>query len=381
MAHGDGSVRKYETEDGPRWAVTVSFKDRHGKYRQKKLSGFRTEAEARRAGRQVRREKEKGEFLTPSRRTVEQYVQEEYLPHVAKKGRAAITQANYRAALERWVIPQVGAIPVQKLRWQDVQAMIDSMDGLSPATVSLCVTLLKACLDLAVADDVIPVNPAASPRLIRRSGTASSRVPWSVEEARQFIASLEPDKDDMDLAFLLMLLTGIRRAEVAGLRWGDIDLDAGAILIARSVSSVDGVLHVSEGGKTENSRRVVALVPRLVELLTRHKMREVERFWANGKTFGGDAPVFATWYCTPRSPHTFSTRFQSAVKRAKVRPIPLHALRHLFVTQAQFDPQVSQTMLGKVVGHGSAQVTAGYTHADVESALRVVGPVAERLIG
>lgn len=177
-----------------------------------------------------------------------------------------------------------------------------------------------------------------------------------------------------------MALTGIRRGETAGLRWGDLDLDGGLLYVKRSVQSVGGALHVSEGRKTANAVRVIGLVPQLQELLTRHKMREAERFWANGLTFGEEAPVFATWTCTPRSPHTFSTRFQAAVERAGVRPVPLHSLRHLMVTQAQMNPVVSQIILGKVVGHANAGVSRMYTHADAEAARLVADAVADRLL-
>jgi integrase len=281
--------------------------------------------------------------------------------------------------MNTWVLPSLGHLQVQKVDWHDIQRMIDSLDRLSPATVRLCMTLVKAMLQLAVDDKVISENPAASARLVKPASRPSSRTPWSLDEAKVFLASLKPDEDDVDLAFLLMAVTGLRRAEAAGLQWGDIDLDESVLRVQRSVTSVKGELIVSDGGKTANSARIVGLVPEVRELLARHKMREAERFWANGRLFGDESAVFATWTCTPRAPHTFSTRFQAAVKRAGVRPIPLHSLRHLAISQAQMDPQVSQTMLGKAVGHASGSVTSGYTHVDAEVAQKVALSMARVL--
>lgn len=381
MAHGDGMVRKYETEAGDRWSLTYSYKDRTGKYKTKKVSGLKTEAEAKALARKVRQEKHDEKFLVPDRKTFQEYVETEYLPHVRRKGRAAITLKNYEAALTRWVFPSIGQVQVQRLTWKDVQGLVDDLSGLSQGTVSLCLTLTSMALDLAKGDGLVAENVAQHPRIVRPKQPKSERKPWTMEEAQQFIASLKPDHDDMELAFLLMMLTGIRRGEAAGLVWDDIDLDAGTLLVSRSVSSVDGVLHVSEGGKTVNARRMVALVPALTELLTRHKNRSREALWAQGKPFGGASPVFGTWFGKPRSPHTFSTRFQQAVKRAKVRPMPLHGLRHLHITEAQMVDGISQTMIGLVVGHASVTTTRGYTHASQEAAQKVASAVADRLLG
>ena len=91
--------------------------------------------------------------------------------------------------------------------------------------------------------------------------------------------------------------------------------------------------------------------------------------------------MLATWLCGYRAPHTFTTHIRAAVRWAKVRPMPLHGLRHLAISEARHDPKVSQTMLVKVVGHGSANVTAIHTHADHEAARKVADSIAGRLLG
>jgi integrase len=267
---------------------------------------------------------------------------------------------------------------------EDIQRMMDALDDkkLSRGTIKLCLVLTQAALQLAMDMDIVLKNVAKNGLLVVPvNAPVGTKEPWSIEEAKVFLGSLSPDKDDLDLCFLLMALTGIRRGEAAGLRWGDIDLDDALLHVRRSVQSVNGVMHVSEGGKTANARRTVGLVDRVSELLARHKMREAERFWANGLIFGDDSAVFAGWLCKPRSPHTISTRFQAAVKRSGVRPVALHSLRHFANTQAQFDPTVSATMLRMVMGHGSAIMTKAYTHADAEAAHLVAGSIADRLYG
>ncbi len=384
MAHGDGSVTSYATSSGIRWRAVIGYTDRDGKYRQRSKGGFVSKTEARKAARQMVQDRDGGTLLDPTTVTFDQFAQQEYLPWIRRKGRTPVTLQNYEKALATWVSPHLGRIQVQQIRMEDVQRMLDGLaaQGLSLGTIKFALVLTQAALQLAVDKDVVLKNVARNGLLVLpHDAPVGRREPWDAEEAKVFLASLTPDKDDMDLAFTVMALTGIRRGEAAGLRWGDLDLDNGLLHVRRSVQSVSGVLHVSEGGKTANSVRIVGLVPQLQELLTRHKMREAERFWANGLTFGDESAVFATWTCTPRSPHTFSTRFQAAVKRAGVRPVPLHSLRHLMVTQAQMNPVVSQNMLGKVVGHANSGVSLRYTHADAEVAHLVADAVAARLFG
>jgi integrase len=379
--YGEGSITEYQTKSGKRYTLVYGYKDRSGVSRQKRISGFKTKAEAQKAAREALHTRDRGRHLDPSDMTVEKYAREEYIPSLIRRERAPITIKSYITVLERYVFPTVGKLPLQQVTRFDVTAMLDEIARLAPTTRKLSLTLLSALLDRALADDLIHVNPAKHPNIDKPTGKAIERKPWDVEEAKKFLNSLSPDKDDLELAFMLMALTGIRRGEAAGLRWGDVDLDAGLLHIQRSASSVDGRLVYSDGGKTENATRFVGLVPEVQTLLARHKMREVERFWANGKQFNDESAVFATWTCGPRAPHTFSTRFQAAVRRAGCRPMPLHGLRHLAITEAQHDPRVSQAMLGKIVGHGSASITAVYTHADQEAALKVADSIAGRLLG
>jgi integrase len=385
MAYGEGSIQEYDTSAGKRYRVVVGYTAADGTYKQRKSSGHKTKTEAREAARNILTARDEGTLLDKTTVTFDEFVETEYLPFVRKKGRTPITVQGYEKALQLWVSPHIGRLAVQKIRMEDVQRMMDALDEekkLSRGTIKLCLVLTQAALQLAMDKDIVLKNVAKNGLLVVPvNAPVGTKEPWSIEEAKVFLDSLSPDKDDLDLCFLLMALTGIRRGEAAGLRWGDVDLVDSLLHIRRSVQSVNGVLHVSEGGKTANSRRTVGLVDRVSELLARHKMREAERFWANGLIFGDDSPVFAGWLCKPRSPHTISTRFQAAVKRSGVRPVPLHSLRHFANTQAQFDPTVSATMLRMVMGHGSAIMTKAYTHADAEAAHLVAGSIADRLYG
>ncbi|MFL2925839.1 MAG: Arm DNA-binding domain-containing protein [Actinomycetes bacterium] len=216
-------MRSYNTTAGTRWRIVVGYTDAAGKYRQRKVSGFRTKGDAQRAARDVLQERDKGSLLDPSNVTLREWVAEEYLPWVERKGRTPVTLRNYRRCFDNWVLPHIGNSAVQRLRMEDIQRMLDDLgaQGLSRGTIKLTLVLTQAALQLAVDKDVALKNVARNSLLvIPQTRKTSSREPWSVKEAKVFLASLRPDKDDVELAFFVMALTGIRRGEVAGLRWG-----------------------------------------------------------------------------------------------------------------------------------------------------------------
>lgn len=386
--YGNGSVRPYATTSGKRWSITYWYTDRAGQRRQRKQSGFTSEAKAKKALRDALYQRDNGLLIERSTFTVRDVCEQKYLPWCADRVEAGriqpISLRNYRQNLSRYVYPTIGDVRVQDLTREHVQALIDGMAHLSPYTTSMVVTVLAAALDLAVDDGLLMVNPAKSKRVekpVKSSQAPDNKVPWSAEEARHFLATLDTNGDPVELGIYVMALTGIRVAEAVGLRWGDFDPEKGVLRVQRSVTHVDGERYVNDGGKTRNARRMVGLRPNLIAILAAHKTREAARFWSSGQQFSDDSPIFATWLCEPFAPKTFSARFRRCVKRTGLRHIALHTLRHGYVTHAQTVEGVSAEMVKKAVGHGSLAMTAHYTHADEQAIQSVAAAVAERLLG
>ena len=152
--YGEGSISEYQTQSGKRYSVVYGYTDRSGKYRQKRMSGFKTKAEAQKAAREALHMRDRGRHLDPSDMTVERYAREEYLPSLVRRERAPITIRNYTSALDRWVLPSLGSLPIQQVTRHDVTAMLDELTHLSPATRKLCLVLLTALLDRAIYGDI-----------------------------------------------------------------------------------------------------------------------------------------------------------------------------------------------------------------------------------
>ncbi len=122
--------------------------------------------------------------------------------------------------------------------------------------------------------------------------------------------------------------TGCRRGEVCGLRWDDVDLDAGRVIIRRAVVAIPGGSQ-EKGTKTGDVRRI-ALGPRTVELLRLHLESCVDRAHTCGVDLDTAGYVFSPDPAGNRSynPHTITNVFVKACKEAGTPPIRLHDLRH-----------------------------------------------------
>ncbi len=149
--------------------------------------------------------------------------------------------------------------------------------------------------------------------------------------------------------------TGLRRAEALGLRWSDVDLDAGRLSVSQTLAYVGTKATFSEP-KTESSRRLVELAPGTVTVLRAHRSRQAEERLAIGSGYATLDLVFAQVDGRALNPATVSRAFDAAVKSAELPKITLHGLRHTFATLALLDG-IPSKIVAEVLGHSSTRVT------------------------
>ncbi|WP_214416637.1 site-specific integrase [Sphaerisporangium fuscum] len=150
--------------------------------------------------------------------------------------------------------------------------------------------------------------------------------PWSVDEARQFLESARARRDPLYAAYVLILAVGLRRGEVLGLRWEDVDLDNAEMTIGWQLQRVSGQLYHRET-KTEASDAVLPLVDLCVTALRDRQADQEAARKAAGSEWIGKGLVFTTRTGRPVEPRNFNRSFASAIKHAGVRSIPVHATR------------------------------------------------------
>jgi integrase len=161
----------------------------------------------------------------------------------------------------------------------------------------------------------------------------------------------------------LALATGMRRGELLGLRWSDVDLDRAVLRVERSMEeTIKGGLRFKEP-KTRHGRRSITLPATAIAVLREHRKAQQERRLQLGQGKApADALVFTTWDGEPQSPNGLSKEWSRMLKQATLRPVTLHSLRH---THASHLIAAGHDVLAvsRRLGHGSPTITLGvYGH-------------------
>lgn len=228
----------------------------------------------------------------------------------------------------------------------------DGRRGLSSRTVRYLHAILNKALADAVRAGLITLNPAttADPPSVRASRPPVFRV-WTPAELARFLESAEGDP--LYPAFHLAATTGLRRGELLGLRWCDLDEQARELHVVQSVVEVAHQVCVTPP-KTDRSRRLVSLDVRTADVLARHRA-------AIGRV-AADGLIFCDPDRAPIHPALFSYYFQQRVKAAGVPRIRLHDLRHTHATHA-LKAGIHPKVVSERLGHATIAITLDtYSH-------------------
>ncbi|ADH63077.1 integrase family protein [Allomeiothermus silvanus DSM 9946] len=274
------------------------------------------------------------------------------------------THYGYKVALEKHAIPILGDIAVQRLQplhlthlYADLlKKRIHPNDPkrlktLSPTTVRLVHRTLHAALEDAVRWGLLPWNPAdrvKPPQAPRYTGEV-----WTPEEVWRFLAEAQHSR--LYALFFLALMTGMRRGELLGLKWADIDWQEGAIWVRQNLTKA-GSKRVVQSPKTYRSSRPVDVSSDVLEVLQQHREQQEKDRLGIGDAWTDEGWVFTTSVGTPIEPSNLRREFLAIIKRAKVKEIRFHDLRDTHVSLlalAGVDPKV----VSERVGHASVAFT------------------------
>lgn len=204
---------------------------------------------------------------------------------------------------------------------------------------------------------------------------------WTAAELRAFIESVADDR--LSSLWRVAATTGLRRAELAGLRWEDVDLDAGRLAVRRGLVSVD--YRLLESSTKSGKVRVVELDSETVASLRVHRRRQAEEHLALGSAYEDGGLVFAREDGRPIHPEQISRLFRRHADAAGLPRIRLHDLRHTHGTLLMgsgIHPKVVQERLGH---HSSAFTMDVYAHVmpalQAEAAAAFATLIAEAYAG
>ncbi len=333
-----------------------------GKYRQRSLTVRGTRAEAERALRGLVEEVETGRARPVDPTLTLGSLLDEWLAFTEAAGRSPTTVERYRNVIEHQLKPALGDVALTRLTTKAFDDLYrDLVQRLQPSTVLKVHLVARAALARALKWGWIDRNPAADaqPPSARRSEiTTPSR-----DQLAKLLATAETGDPAFAMYLRLGAATGARRGELCALRWPDINLEEGKVVIERGIIVVAGGLQ-ERPTKTHN-RRVVALDHGTVRLLRAHRQREESTARACGLELEPTAFVFSRrpGGTLPLRPDNATATFAALARAAGIDGLSLKdATRHLAATRLIAAGVDVRTVAGRL-GHRRASTTLDvYAH-------------------
>jgi len=367
--HGEGSI--YRRASDGRWCCVVDLGWVEGKRKRKVLYG-KTRKEVAEKLKVTLRAQQQGLPIATERQTVAQFL-ERWLAEVVQGTVRERTHALYAQAVRIYIAPAIGQQQLDKLTPQHVQGMINGLSarGLAPGTVRGARAVLARALGQALKWGLVMRNVAMltdAPRVGRHDFTI-----LDPEQARRFLDAVRGDR--LEALYTVALSLGLRQGEALGLRWRDVELDAGALHVRMALQWIYTQEPRLVEPKTARSRRTLPLPPEVAVQLRAHRTRQLEERLRAGADWQGEAwdLVFADPVGTPIDARHLRHWFKAHLKRAGLAPVRFHDLRHscasLLVAQG-----VHPRVVMEILGHSQIAMTMNtYSQAIPESTREALG--------
>jgi integrase len=302
------------------------------------------------------------------------------------------TWSSYRRNVRLHVKAHIGGTRLQALDAAALNRLYGQLrEHLSVRTVRYIHTIVHRALRDAVKWGRLVRNPAdASDPPRAKDARAPEMRTWTAAELGHFLDAVQGSR--YRAPWLVLATTGMRRDEVLGLRWRDIDLDAGRLSIRQTVTLIDHEIRIAPRTKTGKGRAIDLDATTVAELRA-HRARQAQELLLLGMRPDGDTLAFALPDGRPYNPDRFSRELDRAVERIRkaelaanvehVLPrIRLHDLRHMWATLA-LEAGVPIKIASERLGHSKTAITLDlYTHVSptmqADAAERVSALIFER---
>jgi len=357
-----GHIRKRSKDS---WTIVVDLgRNADGKRNQKwhSVKGTKREAEAELV--RILKSTEDGIYIEPNKTSVNEYLKE-WLKTIESKV-ARKTHERYSEICDHYVKPHIGHLKLNKVQPTHINTFYsdllisgrrDKKSGLSKRTVLHTHRVLRGALNRAVKWQILVRNPcdAVDPP----KPDKKERLTFTTKET---IELLEKAKGiPLHLPIMLAVTTGMRRGEIIGLRWKDINLESGNLSIRQVAEQTKKHgLHIKEP-KTDKSTRMVSLPKMTTDALKQHKVEQSQIFLQLGKRLDSDSMVFDS----PLGlypPNKLTTDYMAFIKRNKFKHVTFHDLRHTHATHL-LEQNIHPKIVSERLGHSTVSLTLDtYSH-------------------
>lgn len=349
-----GHIRKR----GRKYSIVVDIgRDHNNKRRQKWFSGYKTKKEAEQDLPRILNQIQNG-YKEPADITMEEYFNQ-WLSR-KKNTVAPGTYEHYEAYMRKHIIPGLGRWKVNELDHFLIESFMDEVNekDLSQRSKKHIYRILSSALKngrrYGVKDGIM--DGIEAPKVDRKEIEY-----WTQEEVQKFMANLKSKNHAMPI--ILALATGMRRGEILGLRWSNVDFENKKLYVTQQLKKDNqGKWILSPQLKTSTSYRTIDIDDDTTELLKKHEKQQEKDKMKIGPDYEDNDLVCCTSTGSPIKPTYLRTVFNRTIEKCGVRKISFHGLRHTHATlllQAGVHPKVVQERLG----HRSIQTTLDtYSH-------------------
>jgi integrase len=381
----EGSI--FQRKDG-RWVGSLNLGWEDGKRKRRHFYAA-TAAEVRDELLKARSDQSRGLPVAAERQTVANFL-EGWLEHTLKARAKPRSIESFTAIVNKHIVPALGRIRLDKLTPQQVQALLEKKrqpyktkdktgkvvekHGLGPQSIANIRTVLRSALGQALKWGMVARNVATlidAPRIPRPQTHAID-----ADGARKLLQTARGER--FEAILVLALTLGLRRGEILGLRWLDVDFEEGALRVSQAVQRIGGKLQVTDV-KTERSRRVVAIPESVVRALKTRRAQQAQERLLAGSEWKDSALAFTNPTGGPLEPITLHRDYKRMLTAAGLpTKVRFHDLRHTAASLLLAEG-VHLRVIMELLGHSSISLTANtYAHV-MPAAMRDVADKMENI--
>lgn len=361
-----GNIQKRKRKNGYSWEITIETPPnpitKKRNRTTKTVKGTKKDAEQ--MMRKLIAEAEKGYHVTNNKITILEWVQT-WLEIYIMPNVSPTTLSRYQGMVKRYIDPLLGNIQVQQLSTLAVQSWVNSLKvspvsgkEMSAATIKHTYHVLKGAMDKAVLAGIIPRSPCQG--IMLPKGEKKAAVIYDEQQIQQLIRAAKGT--EMELPIDMELCLGLRRGELLGLQWGDVDWEKNQVHIIRNRVIVNGKSVVKDP-KTESSKRTTDVPTQLMEKLKRHQCTCQLNRLRMGEAYMVTDYIIVHPDGKPIYPEYLSQMLTKLQNKADLPQCRFHDLRHL----------CASIMLRQGVNVKVAQERLG--HKDISTTLNIYSHV------
>lgn len=361
-ASGEGSW--FKTKTGKGYAISYEDPFTHEKGRKyfygAKKSQILAKVEA------WKKELESGALKPDGKITVEEWLKI-WLETYTKNRVRLNTYEGYERIVNKHLIPELGHYYLRDLRPEHIQSMLNNKlekgnlrykgKPLQARQVEYIYAVLHSALEQAVKNQVIIRNPCDA--VTKPKKQKNEFIPWDDDQTNHFLSSVKGSR--LFPLYMVAWGTGLRRSEILGLKWEDVDFKKGTLTVRRSLVRVKGGYVIHEP-KTKKSRRTIPLPGAVIKALKAWKKKQAAEKVAFHGTYNSYDLVFCNEIGEATNPESISRAFKRDLGRAKLPEIRFHDLRHGHATML-LELGEDITVISNRLGHSTINLTADtYSH-------------------